>query len=107
MLDCWRGYGRIEFRWDEANLEHIDEHDVKPEEAEQVLLNDPPELGFETSEGGEERWGYLGETSEARILQAIITLRGERVRVVTAYDAPISARRLYLKTKADEQNGIS
>ncbi len=97
----------LNFEWDEANLEHIDEHDVKPEEAEQVLLNDPLELGFETSETKEERWSYLGETYEARILQVIITLRGERVRVVTAFDAPISAKRLYLKTKADQQNGIS
>jgi uncharacterized DUF497 family protein len=97
----------LNFEWDAANLGHIDEHDVKPEEAEQVLLNDPLELGFETSDTSEERWAYLGETYEARILQVIIALRGERVRVVTAYDAPISAKRLYLKTKADQQNGSS
>lgn len=98
---------QLNFDWDEANLRHIDQHKVKPEEAEHVLLNDPLELGFETDETGEERWSYLGETDEARILQVIITLRGEKVRVVTAFDAPMKAKRLYLETKADQQSGNS
>lgn len=35
------------FEWDDANIAHIAEHDVTPEESEQALLNDPLELGFD------------------------------------------------------------
>ena len=31
----------IEFDWDEANIGHVARHSVLPEEAEQVILNDP------------------------------------------------------------------
>ena len=34
----------IEFDWDEANIEHVACHRVLPEEAEQVILNDPVTL---------------------------------------------------------------
>ena len=29
------------FDWDDANIRHIAEHDVNPEEAEEVVLGDP------------------------------------------------------------------
>ena len=38
----------IEFDWDEANIGHVALHSVLPEEAEQVILNDPVDLGEET-----------------------------------------------------------
>jgi uncharacterized DUF497 family protein len=34
----------IEFDWDEANLRHVARHGVTPEEAEEVVANDPLEL---------------------------------------------------------------
>lgn len=76
----------LNFDWDEANIKHIAEHGVIPEEAEQALLDDPLEMGFDTSELGEERWTYLGETNQARILEVVITMRGEKIRVVTAFE---------------------
>ena len=91
------------FEWDDANIAHIAEHDVTPEEAEQVLLDDPLELEFDAGPGGEERWVYLGETDEGRILQVIITLRGERIRVVTAFEPVRRLRMLYLESKAEQQ----
>ena len=84
------------FDWDDANIDHIAEHDVEPEEAEEVILGDPLDAGFEVVDG-EDRWSYVGETSEGRILRVAITLRGERMRVVTAYDAPTYWRTLYLE----------
>jgi uncharacterized protein len=91
------------FEWDDANIAHIAEHDVTPEEVEQVLLDDPLELEFDAGPGGEERWVYLGETDEGRILQVIITLRGERIRVVTAFEPVRRLRMLYLESKAEQQ----
>jgi hypothetical protein len=34
----------IEFDWDEANIGHVAPHSVLPEEADQVILNDPVTL---------------------------------------------------------------
>jgi len=52
----------IEFDWDEANIGHVARHSVLPEEAEQVILNDPVDVGMEIVEG-EERYLNLGATS--------------------------------------------
>jgi hypothetical protein len=87
------------FDWDDANIEHIAEHDVVPEEAEDVILNDPLDAGFDLVEG-EERWSYVGETSERRILRVVITFRGERMRVVTAFEPVKHWKVFYLEQKA-------
>jgi len=91
------------FEWDDANIAHVADHDVTPEEAEQTLVNDPLELGFDAGPGGEERWAYLGETDESRMLQVVITLRGERIRVVTAFEPVRRLRVFYLETKAEQK----
>lgn len=49
------------FDWDDANILHLAEHDVTPEEAEEVILGDPLDAGFEVI-SGEDRWSYVGET---------------------------------------------
>ncbi len=89
----------IEFDWDNANIAHIAEHDVIPEEAEEAILGDPVDLGFDVV-NGEERWAYLGETSEGRILRVVITLRREHVRVLTAFEPSKNQKNFYLEQKA-------
>lgn len=91
------------FDWDAANIGHIAEHDVTPEEAEEVVLGDPLEVGFETSAAEEDRWIYVGDTNQGRILQVFITLRGEKIRVVTAFEPTMRDKLLYLKSKAGNQ----
>lgn len=93
----------IQFDWDPANIGHIAEHHVTPEEAEEVLLGDPLDLDFHAEAGDEERWSYLGETSRGRILKVVIALRGDKIRVVTAFGALKQERQLYLETKAGQQ----
>jgi uncharacterized DUF497 family protein len=88
------------FDWDEANINHIAEHNVTPEEAEEVILGDPLESGFEKSLHGEDRWTYIGETLHGRFLQVVITMRGERIRVVTAFEPIRRFKILYLQSKA-------
>jgi uncharacterized protein len=75
----------FEFDWDEANIEHIARHGVLPREAEQVVLNDPIDLGMEIIKG-EERNASLGTTSKGRHLLVVTTWRHDRVRVVTAFE---------------------
>lgn len=91
------------FDWDDANIGHIAEHDITPEEAEEVLLGDPLEMDCETGDNGEDRWTYAGETNRSKILQVVITLRGEKIRVVTAFEATRRDKLLYLATKARQQ----
>jgi uncharacterized DUF497 family protein len=75
----------IEFDWDEANIGHVARHDVQPEKAEQVILNDPVDLGMEIVEG-EERHVNLGATVNGRVLFVVTTWREDRIRVVTAFE---------------------
>ncbi len=75
----------IEFDWDEANIGHVARHSVLPEEAEQVILNDPVDLGVEIIKR-EERYLNLGATAQGRVLLVVTTWREGRVRVVTAFE---------------------
>jgi len=77
--------GEIEFDWDDANIGHVARHSVLPDEAEQVVLNDPVDLGMEIVEG-EERHLNLGATVQGRVLLVVTTWRDHRIRVVTAFE---------------------
>jgi uncharacterized DUF497 family protein len=90
-----RGIG---FDWDEANIGHIARHAVRPDEAEQVILNDPLDLGLEIVEG-EERYLNLGVTSRFRVLLVVTTWREDRVRVVTAFDPVKRLVQLYYRKR--------
>lgn len=60
-------------------------HRIRPEEAEQGLWNSPI-LIYEQDVEGELRYIYYCETDSGRLLALIVVERGERVRIVTAYD---------------------
>jgi uncharacterized protein len=90
------------FDWDGANIDHITKHEITPEEAEEVILGDPLDVGFDVV-NGEERWSYLGETKEARILRVLITMRGEKIRVLTAFEPSRYQRNFFLERKAGLQ----
>ena len=69
-----------------------------PEEAEQVLYNDPVVLQIQTRKG-EQRVLTIGETDHGRLLAVIFTLRGGMIRVVTAHPAKEKMRRVYMAHK--------
>ena len=92
------------FDWDEHNIGHIAGHFVTPEEVEQVLLNDPVDLEFQLEEGDEERWPYIGETNAGRILRVVVTLRGDRLRVVTAFEPSKQNKLGYLAIRAGQHD---
>jgi uncharacterized protein len=82
------------FDWDEANISHIALHGVTPNEAEEVLANDPTD-GDEQFEDGEQRYLQIGITNSFRCLVVITTWRGERLRVVSAYPGTSLDRKIY------------
>ena len=78
--------GEARFDWDAANLSHIADHGVDSKETEQVLRNRPLDVEVQTR-SGEERLVQIGETDQGRVLIVVITFRGERVRVITAFQS--------------------
>jgi uncharacterized protein len=81
----WGGEHEWTRDWDEANVGHLARHSVRAEEAEQVVLSDPVDLGMEIVEG-EERYVNLGATMQGRVLLVVTTWREDRVRIVTAFE---------------------
>jgi uncharacterized protein len=88
----------MQFDWDAANIRHIARHKVSPEEAEQVVENNPLDLEVQLVHG-EERFIHLGETKAGRILFVVAIERDGLIRVVTAYPATRAMRKLYAAQK--------
>jgi len=91
------------FDWDEENVAHIAQHGVKPEEAEEALLNDPVDVERQTR-WGEERVLQVGVTKAMRFLGLVTTWRGEAMRVVTAYPATPMQREFFMRMKGGKGN---
>jgi uncharacterized protein len=89
----------VEYEWDDANVEHIAEHSVEPEDAEETL-EDPrriPATAYNVP--GERRQAILGLTEVGRLLYVVYTLRRGRIRVVTARAADEGESRSYWKRR--------
>jgi uncharacterized DUF497 family protein len=76
----------IEFDWDGENTKHLAAQKVTPAEFEQVLNGDPLDLDYEVIDG-EERYRSVGLTNGGRFLRVAWTVRGGKVRAVTAFQA--------------------
>jgi len=85
--------------WDRNNLRKIRAHQIKRDEVEQALLNDPIPI-YEQNSEGELRFVYYGETDAGRLLAVVVTERGESVRVITAYGLDAGQRRDYHARRA-------
>ncbi len=89
----------MQFHWDNGNTEHVARHAVTPQEAEQVVENDPFDAGV-VLRNGETRTLHLGETDAGRVLVVIVTERDGIYRVVTARPADRKERAFYSNHKA-------
>jgi uncharacterized DUF497 family protein len=94
----------VHFNWDEENIGHLAPHNISPDEAEQVILNRPADLKAELR-NGEERVTQVGETDAGGILIVVSTMRGEKVRVVTAWPAKERLRRYFQTQKRNGNVG--
>jgi len=84
-----------DFVWDAANIEHIAQHDVEPDEAEDAFA-DPNRLSREAyNTPTERRRAIIGRTAGGRLLDVVYTRNGRFVRIVTAHDAGPRATRRY------------
>ena len=85
------------FDWDEENrTKNWESHDVSESECEQLFFNRP--LIVRRDDGhseSETRYYVLGRTDASRLLFAVFTIRGDKVRVISARDMTHAERRRY------------
>lgn len=73
------------FDWNVGNLEHIKKHNISKEECEEIFVNRPLILTPDTGHSNvEERIRALGRTNKGKLLVLIFTIRGNKVRIITA-----------------------
>jgi uncharacterized protein len=86
----------VGFDWDAGNRDKNElAHQVTTEEAEQVFSNRPILRGAAKQNRGESRMAVIGQTDAGRVLTVVFTVRGNRVRVISARDVSRKQRRLY------------
>lgn len=98
------GASQLYFDWDRSNSGHLARHRITPEEAEQVIRNDPFEIE-EEFRGGERRQQFLGETNAKRILIVIARVSDESIRVITAWPAKRRLRAFWLTLAKGTRHG--
>src|SRR5271166_4706607 len=88
--------GGLRFHWDVHNIDHMAQHDVQSEEAEQVLSGEVLDLDYRVTQDGEERWTALGQTASGRFLVVVWTMLDDgSYRPITAYPASEGLRFVY------------
>jgi len=87
--------GDAVFEWDTNNLRKVRAHRIKAEEVEYALSWDPI-LIYEQDVEGEARYVYYGETRSGRLMAIVLVERGDKIRVVTAYDLDAGQKEDYL-----------
>src|SRR5262245_26396346 len=88
--------GGLRFDWDVSNIAHLARHDVRPEEAEQILTGDILDLDYRVTEDGEERWTVVGQTTAGRVLIVVWTMLDDgSYRAITVYPATKSLESVY------------
>lgn len=89
---------RFDFDWDSGNrTKSASKHAVRTEEVEEVfLLGQAAPLGVQIEPAApEERLGIIGATVAGRVLHIVFTLRGGRVRPISARPAKKKERAIY------------
>ena len=91
MAEC------IGFQWDHGNAtKNWDKHDVSQWECEQVFFNRPLIVKPDTEHSwAEPRYFALGRTDDNRLLFVALTIRSDKIRVISARDMSHAERRRY------------
>jgi uncharacterized DUF497 family protein len=93
------------FQWDAGNREkNWHTHQVSAAECEQVFFNQPLVVAEDVKHSGEEmRFYALGRTDDERRLFVVFTLRGTRIRVISARDMSRKERDEYQRFQAKDE----
>jgi uncharacterized DUF497 family protein len=88
----------VSFDWDDENISHLARHGIKPSEVEELIRNDAAIRGHEVVEG-EDRWTSVGATGSLRVLVVVFTVRGEKIRPITGWDADRRTKKMYFSER--------
>ena len=85
------------FQWDAGNSDkNWERHRVSKGECEQVFFNEPFLVVEDNRHSQREsRYFALGRTNASRALFVVFTIRGDRVRIISARDTSRRERRAY------------
>jgi len=85
------------FEWDAGNTDkNWLRHEVRQAETEQALLNTPLVVATDLQHSAAEaRFIALGQTDAGRLLTVVFTVRGRRVRVISARTMSKEERTVY------------
>ena len=85
------------FDWDEGNkAKNWEKHRVDFLECEEVFFNKPLIIGDDAKHSAQERrYFVLGRSNARRMLYLVITLRKDKVRVISARDQSRKERQVY------------
>ncbi|MFH0939619.1 MAG: BrnT family toxin [Planctomycetota bacterium] len=85
------------FEWDEENInKNWEKHKVTHVECEEIFFKEPLIVQQDKTHSiFEERYFALGKTDKDRLLFVIFTIRGDKIRVISARDANKKERRYY------------
>ena len=86
----------MEFEWDAANVKHLARHRITTEEVEQVFSSNPVIVDHQVIDE-EDRWSSVGITQSLRALVIVFTVRGERVRPITGWEADKETQKDYFR----------
>lgn len=94
------------FEWDAGNsAKNWLRHEVQQAEAEQALLNTPLVVNLTTKHGATEaRYIALGQTDAGRLLTVVFTIRGSKIRVISARAMSKPERKIYGQVHASAED---
>ncbi len=93
------------FEWDEGNsAKNWLRHEVQQAEAEQALLNTPLVVSATRKHGvAEPRFIALGQADAGRLLTVVFTIRGTKIRVISARAMSKPERKVYGQVQAQPE----
>ena len=96
-MDSKKLLGVTGFQWDQGNLEkNWLKHGVSPLECEEIFFNQPLVVSPDIRHSDrEERFYALGRTDADRYLFVVFTVRGRKLRVISARDMSRKERKIY------------
>lgn len=87
------------FDWDQGNIDkNVVTHGVSNKEAEDVFTNKPLLVSEDIKHSAKEtRFQALGKTDEGRLLFISFTMRGQKLRIISARDMNRKEESIYEK----------
>ena len=90
----------VGFDWDGGNSgKNPAKHRISNEEAEEVFFRHPVVIEATREKDDEPRWFVFGLSEGGRVLRIVFTVRGQKIRVISARPASKKERQEYEKIR--------